>query len=264
MAKAVDAAYQAIRVGILSGEFPQGSHLTAQQLAAATGLSRTPVREAMRRLHAEGMIRFIANRGAFVSSWTQEEIDQIYELRVILESFAAQEAAHRISPAQLNELRDIAVEMKRLVAFDKPDLTAIAVSNDRFHKAVLAAAGNARLSDLLAAIVEAPLVFNTFRRYKLHELQRSAAQHLELVRSFEARDPDWARSVMTSHIRSARHTLARTDNGADRANLEDDAQTLHADTPPAPEGSTSKRRAKPPRQSPEALPRSGPRATPKG
>lgn len=217
MAKAVDAAYQAIRVGILSGEFPQGSHITAQQLAEATGLSRTPVREAMRRLHAEGLIRFIANRGAFVSSWTSDEIDQIYELRVILESFAAQEAARRMTPEQLSELQDLASEMQTLVDVEKPDLNAIAVANDRFHKAVLAAAGNARLSDLLGAIVEAPLVFNTFRRYKLHELQRSATQHWELVRSFEAHDPDWARSVMTSHIRSARHTLTRDEHAEEQA-----------------------------------------------
>jgi DNA-binding GntR family transcriptional regulator len=259
MAKAVDAAYQAIRVGILSGEVPQGSHLTAQQLAEATGLSRTPVREAMRRLHAEGMIRFIANRGAFVSSWTPDEIDQIYELRVILESFAAQEAARRISPEQLKELREIATDMQALVDVDKPDLAAVAVANDRFHKTVLAAAGNSRLSDLLSAIVEAPLVFNTFRRYKQHELQRSATQHLELVRSFEAHDPEWARSVMTSHIRSARHTLARADNGADVAMGEDgdDNSSAHE--------ASSKRRAKAPRQpAPNGRASSAPRHTSKG
>ena len=66
MAAAVDKAYLAIRDGIVNGAFPPGSHLTAQSLASATAMSRTPVREAMRRLHAEGLIQFIPHRGAFV------------------------------------------------------------------------------------------------------------------------------------------------------------------------------------------------------
>ena len=66
MAAAVERAYLAIREGIVSGAYAPGRHLTAQELASATSVSRTPVREAMRRLHAEGLIRFIPNRGAFV------------------------------------------------------------------------------------------------------------------------------------------------------------------------------------------------------
>jgi len=207
MSKAVDVAYAAIRDGILSGDFPQGSHITAQQLAEATSLSRTPVREAMRRLHAEGLIRFIPNRGAFVSSWTEDEIAQTYELRVLLESFAAREAAVAITDERLADLRQLALEMRDLALAEPADVAAIAQVNDKFHKAVLEAAGNARLRDLLNAIVEVPLVLNTFRRYTAAELRRSAAQHLELVEAFEAHDPAWAQSVMTAHIRSARHTL---------------------------------------------------------
>lgn len=209
MAKAVDVAYRAIREGILSGEYPQGAHITAQQLAEASGLSRTPVREAMRRLHAEGLIRFIPNRGAFVSSWTEDEIQQVYELRILLESFAAQEAAKRIDPEQVERLRALAVGMRDLVAQEPVDVKAVAQVNDEFHKLVLEACGNVRLRDLLGAIVEVPLQLNTFRRYSLEQLKRSAAQHLEMVSAFETSDPDWARSIMTAHIRSARHTLMR-------------------------------------------------------
>src|SRR3546814_11933686 len=89
MAGAVGSGNRAIREGILAGEFPQGSHMTGRQLAEATELSRTPVREAMRRLDAEGLITLIPNRGAFVARWSEDEIKQIYELRVLLESFAA-------------------------------------------------------------------------------------------------------------------------------------------------------------------------------
>jgi len=207
MAKAVDSAYRAIREGILAGTFAQGSHITARQLAEATGLSRTPVREAMRRLDAEGMISLIPNRGAFVASWSENEIEQIYELRVLLESFAAQMAAERINNAQLAELQALAHEMSHLVEQRPVDVEAIAEVNDKFHKGVLEACANPRLRDLLGTITEVPLQLSTFRRYSIEELRRSAAQHEELVAALTVGDADWARSVMTAHIRSARHTL---------------------------------------------------------
>lgn len=209
MAEAVDSAYRAVREGILAGEFSQGSHITARQLAEATGLSRTPVREAMRRLDAEGLITLIPNRGAFVARWSEDEITQIYELRVLLESFAAQVAAERIGDAEREELQTLADEMGRLVEERPIDVDAIAEVNDRFHKGVLEACGNRRLRDLLGTITEVPLQLSTFRRYTVDELRRSAAQHAELVSALAAGDPDWARSVMTAHIRSARHTLLK-------------------------------------------------------
>lgn len=213
MAEAVDSAYRAIRDGILAREFPQGSHITARQLAEATGLSRTPVREAMRRLDAEGLIKLIPNRGAFVARWSEDEINHIYELRVLLESFAAQTAADRISEEERDHLGELADEMSRLVEQRPIDVDAIAEVNNRFHKGLLEACGNTRLRDLLGTITEVPLQLSTFRRYSVDELRRSAAQHAELVAALHARDPDWARSVMTAHIRSARHTLLNNPQG---------------------------------------------------
>lgn len=210
MAKAVDSAYRAIREGILAGTFAQGSHITARQLAEATGLSRTPVREAMRGLEAEGLITLIPNRGAFVARWTEKEIKQIYELRVLLESFAAQVAAERITDEQRDELQELAAEMGRLVEQRPVDIEAVAEVNDRFHKGVLEACGNPRLRDLLGTITELPLQLSTFRRYSVEELRRSAMQHAELVSALMVRDGDWARGVMTAHIRSARHTLLKS------------------------------------------------------
>lgn len=210
MAKAVDSAYRAIREGILAGTFAQGSHITARQLAEATGLSRTPVREAMRGLEAEGLITLIPNRGAFVARWTEKEIKQIYELRVLLESFAAQVAAERITDEQRDELQELAAEMGRLVEQRPVDIEAVAEVNDRFHKGVLEACGNPRLRDLLGTITELPLQLSTFRRYSVEELRRSAMQHAELVAALMVRDGDWARGVMTAHIRSARHTLLKS------------------------------------------------------
>jgi DNA-binding GntR family transcriptional regulator len=211
LAAAVDKAYLAIRDGIVRGQFAPGAHLTAQELAAASGLSRTPVREAMRRLHAEGLIEFIPHRGAFVTRIDEREIHNIYDLRVALEGYAAHAAARNRTPAQLDRLRWLASTMQALVEENEDAmLEKLAELNNEFHRLIVAASHNSRLPSALSAIVEVPLVLKTFRRYDFEELRRSMNQHLELVAAFAAGDSSWARSVMTSHILSAQNTLLRT------------------------------------------------------
>jgi len=211
MAAAVEKAYQTIRDGIISGAYRPGAHLTAQGLAGTTGLSRTPVREAMRRLHAEGLIAFIPHRGAFVSHLDERDIEKIYDLRVVLESYAAETAAAEATQAQIDELAELAAGMAAVLDAGGPAMVEeVAALNNRFHKLIVTAAANPRLDAAMAYIVEAPLILRTFRRYDLSELRRSNGQHLELVAAIAARDPAWARSVMTSHILSGRNTLLRS------------------------------------------------------
>lgn len=215
MAAAVEKAYIAIRQGIVCGAYGPGEHLTANELATANGLSRTPVREAMRRLHTEGLIRFVPHRGAFVTHFDDSDIDKIYDLRVLLEGHAAEAAARNGTPAQLEMLRDIAANIAELVD-DGADgaLQKIPELNNSFHKLIVKAADNAKLEAALASIVEVPLVLRTFRRYQADELQRSARQHIELVEALEAKDPNWAKSVMTCHILAARQVLLSNVAGA--------------------------------------------------
>jgi len=211
MAAAVEKAYQAIREGIVSGAYPPGSHLTAQDLAAASGLSRTPVREAMRRLHTEGLISFIPHRGAFVAQMEQRDIQKIYDLRLVLEGFAAEAAATEATDAQISELDRLAAEMADAVEQGGEKwVEQITRINNSFHKLIVTAAANPRLEVALASIVEVPLVLRTFRRYSLDDMRRSTAQHKELVQAIRARDGAWARSVMTSHIHAARTALLRS------------------------------------------------------
>lgn len=210
MAKAVDKAYSIIRDGITSGRYQQGSHLTAQGLADDSGLSRTPVREAMRRLHSEGLIEIIPNRGAFVASWDEDDIAQYFDLCMVLESFAAELAARRITEDELAELHGLVREMNALVEQEPAPMEEIKRVNDAFHNSIMSASGNARLENYLSSMIEAELVANTLRRYNAEELRRSAMQHAELVDALEARDPVWAKSVMTTHQLSARHAFMRS------------------------------------------------------
>src|SRR5688572_27760278 len=189
MAAAVDKAYQTIRDGIVSGAYPPGSHLTAQALAGASGLSRTPVREAMRRLHAEGLISFIPHRGAFVAHLDERDIHKIYDLRVVLEGYAAETAATEAEDAQVAELDRLAVQMSEAIEQQSPSMIEeVTRLNNGFHKLIVTAAANPRLEVALTSIVEVPLVLRTFRRYSVDEMRRSTTQHLELVSALRARD----------------------------------------------------------------------------
>lgn len=214
MAEAVERAYQAIRGGIVAGTYPGGAHLRAADLAESLGVSRTPVREALRRLHAEGLVNFRANHGAFVSSWSRADLDEVFGLRAHLESYAADLAATALSPAGIDELARLAEAMSELVARQRPDFVdALIEANSRFHRIITEAAAHPRLAAMIATVVEAQLVTRTFQFYTREALERSMAHHHELVAAFRVRDGRWAASVMTSHVHAAHHAN-RAANGA--------------------------------------------------
>jgi DNA-binding GntR family transcriptional regulator len=210
MAAAVDKAYSAIRDGIASGQFSSGAHLTAQNLASATGLSRTPVREAMRRLHAEGLIEFIPHRGAFVRQLGEREIYKIYDLIILLESHGAEAAAQNATQDQINEMQDLVQRMEELIQRGA-SADEVADYNGRFHRLVVAAAHNSWLESAFRVIADVPQVMNTFRAYQPDELRRSQIQHQELLLAIGSRDAAWARAIMESHVMAARNVLIRAD-----------------------------------------------------
>jgi DNA-binding GntR family transcriptional regulator len=203
--RAVDKAYTAVRSGIIEGRYEPNARITEQEVAAAAGVSRTPAREALRRLHAEGLVIFTPNVGAVIAQWTQADADEIFDLRALLESYAAAQAARLITAESLDQMRRSA-EAQLLEARERSDgyLERISVLNSQFHRLLLSAANSPRLEQALMALLEAPLIMKTFRRYSVDSLERSALHHLELVQAFEARDPDWAASVMRSHILAAK------------------------------------------------------------
>jgi len=208
--RAVDKAYQTVKQGILAGRFPPGSRITEHEIAAAAGVSRTPVREALRRLQAEGLVDFTPNFGAVITAWSDSDVDEVFQLRALLESHGARRAAALARPEQLAELRRLAEEQFRESTERRAGyLDRIAELNSRFHHALQNMASSPRLTRALAALIEAPLMMRTFHKYSPDDLQRSAMHHLEICSALEARDGDWAASVMASHVHAARGALGR-------------------------------------------------------
>ena len=208
--RAVDKAYEAVRSGIIAGRYLAGARLTEQEVATTVGVSRTPVREALRRLDAEGLVEFTPKLGAVVTTWSEADSDEIFDLRAMLESYGARRATIRATDEQIAELRRLAAAQYHESVERKPGhLDRIAELNSQFHRRLQEAATSQRLGRALAGLIEAPMMMRTFLKYTPEDLQRSAQHHLEIVRALQARDADWAASVMLSHIHAARGALNR-------------------------------------------------------
>jgi DNA-binding GntR family transcriptional regulator len=205
---AADQAYAYVRERVLCGDFPSGTRLTEWQIADALGTSRTPVREAMRRLVGDGVLRFQRNVGTFVGSYTAKEIAELFELRALLESEVAAAAARAISADQLAQLRALQSQIEEQgVALDRANLLRIAALNRDFHRLIAQASDSPRMTSMLVNAIEAPVVQQTFSRYSAEQLQRSFHHHRELIDAFSVRDSAWARDAMSCHVRAARFAM---------------------------------------------------------
>ncbi len=216
MATIAEKAYSAIRERVLSGEYPAGSRLREEELAEAVGVSRTPVREALRRLDAEGVVEFVPNRGAKVAVWSRQDLEEIFSLRALLEGYGARLAASKMEPAELEELAALADQMETIARRGiEGHYDQMALLNGRFHRLVVEAARNRRLATLVGSIVELPLQQRTLRRYSDEDLTRSMRQHRELIDALAAGDTKWAEAVMQAHVLAARHALEATGRAAE-------------------------------------------------
>ena len=205
MSKAADTAYRHIRGEILSGALEPGAPLREEALAAAAGVSRTPIREALRRLEAERFVQRSDTQRSFVADLSADDIAEGFALRAMLEGHAAARAAERITVAQIAAMAEHNAAIG--VAADAPgiDVPAFLLHNRAFHAIVTEAAGSERLAAMLATVVEQPIVLRTARHYDREAVIRSHAEHDELIGAFRRADADWARAVMTAHIRRAFH-----------------------------------------------------------
>ncbi len=207
MAKAAETAYEAVRAGILSGEFARGQRLREEELALRAGVSRTPVREALRRLDAEGLVEFTPNRGARVVAWSAQTLEDNYEVRAMLESYGARLAAERITDEELDSIAQIAARMTALSRKGAAAADELTVLNGDFHRAILRASRHTQLDTIVRGIMDTPLIFRTFQRYGVERMRTSVRQHEELVQALRARDGVWAEAVMRAHILAARSTI---------------------------------------------------------
>lgn len=203
MSRASDHAYNRIREMIMTGDLAAGTQIREEQLALACGVSRTPVRDAMRRLEADHFIFRNDSQRRFVTEWSREDAKDSFELRTILESLAAKRAAERITGEEIVKLKQYNREIFSAVNADQPNVPAFLEANRKFHAAIEKAAASRRLKKMLGAVIEQPLVLRTALQYDQTNLMRAYHEHAELIAAFESNDGEWASAVMTAHIRRA-------------------------------------------------------------
>ena len=207
---AVDVAYQAIRRAIIEGAYPAGSRLPEEELSERIGVSRTPIRQALRQLEHQGHVELRPRRGAWVSSWTEEDIAEVYGVRAQLESYGAQLAAQKIGALELRHLEECCLRMEAIEDARQPGfLDELGELNNEFHASLLRATGNRRLMISLASIVETPLILRVYHSYDERRRYEAMRHHREILGAVAARDGEWAAATMRVHILSARSALLR-------------------------------------------------------
>jgi DNA-binding GntR family transcriptional regulator len=201
-----------VRRRILVGECRPGERLVEEQIAVELGVSRTPVRQALTMLEAEGLVEMVPNRGAMVCSFSPEEVWEIYDLRAVLEGHAARRAADRIGASEWRRLGELAEEMERLEheiegsgsGSPGEEIRRLVASNQEFHGAILEASRNHRLEKLVQRTVQVPLVFRAFFWYTPRERAVSNHYHRKILESLEAGDGERAEIVMREHVYEGR------------------------------------------------------------
>lgn len=197
-----ERAYAHIRRGIIEGRYPPGARLVEAQLSTSVGASRTPVREALRRLASEGLVVTERNRGAHVRPLDRAAIADLYDVRARLEGYGAELAATRATDDDIGALRAAADRFDRAGStWERED------ANRRFHQRLLLASRHERLPALVAGAVDAPLVFQALQRFSPAEMERSALFHHLIADAVARRDGHRASRLMTEHILQGRDAL---------------------------------------------------------
>ena len=198
-------AMERIREAIIDGRLTPGLRLKEEALARQFGLSRTPVREALLILQAEGLLEGTPNRGATVRAYSEDDLAEMYDLRAVLEGHASHRAAERITDEHVTDLQASNRRFARLSV--RRDIQKVIDENLRFHAIILDASGSPRLDDLVHSVVQLPLVYRSFVWYSDKEKRISAHYHEKLAQALEDRDAERAELIMKEHVYEARDFL---------------------------------------------------------
>ena len=193
------ALASAIRERVIRGQYPPGHRLTEDDLAEQYGVSRIPVREALRLLEGEGFVRVKPYSGTFVAELTAQDAADLLEIRGVLEPLAAARAAETRTNDHLEALRQILADGNAALAVD--DLEQLAELNTQFHTLLTEASGNTSLTQIIGGLK------NKITWVYSVELPRRAAdswaEHRLIINALERSDADSARALMVAHVRSA-------------------------------------------------------------
>lgn len=200
-----ETTYELLCDEIRSGKLPPGSRLRETEIAERLAVSRTPVREAIRRLEAEGLVDHLPRSGAVVRKLDYPELMELYEMRTVLEGTAARLAARAASPVELEELQAINEEMHRAAGQSDVVITL----NRQFHRLLLDAARNRFLLRAMATVENTLMILGTSSMAKPDRAREAVAEHREVLDALLARDGAAAEAAMRRHMERAQSARLR-------------------------------------------------------
>jgi DNA-binding GntR family transcriptional regulator len=206
-----DYVLQELRTGILSGKYPVGSKLDQQALATELGASHIPIRESLRQLEAEGLVRILPRRGAFVSELSIAELREIYLIRQALEPIATRLAVPHLSPSTVQRLRGVIDRMSHLYE----DQERWQQLNRQFHFAIYTDAQSPFLLQFIGLLWDRSSLFrNYYTRLETHR-DHSQQAHTEILDACVGHDAEAAASAMTDHIQEASREFTKDGTSVD-------------------------------------------------
>lgn len=198
-----------LRQRIFAHELPPGTWIDEQKLAEQYGISRTPLREALKVLASEGLVELKPRRGCYVTEISRQDLDDIFPLMAMLEGRCAAEAVRRARPADVSALQGIHDRLEAAARDGRID--AFFEANQEFHKQIQELAGNRWM---LSVIQDLRKVLKLSRLHSLSlegRLQQSLDEHRAIMAAFKASDADQAETLMHDHLLSGREALVKMD-----------------------------------------------------
>jgi DNA-binding GntR family transcriptional regulator len=205
------SVYEVLVELVVGGSLRPGQHLVEAELARQLGVSRQPVREALHRLEAEGWVDLRPSQGAYVHVPTDTEVDQLLDVRELLEGATARLAARAATPEAVTSLR--ATWQDGMAAVESGDVAATVAANNDFHAAVAAIAGNVVLAELSEIVGRRVRWY--YRQVAPARGHESWSEHAELVAAIEAGDEDRAAALARVHTERTRTAYHRPATAAD-------------------------------------------------
>jgi DNA-binding GntR family transcriptional regulator len=198
----VNQAYKELKRIILEYRVPLGGKLNEGELAAALGISRTPVREAINRLEKEGLVQIFPQRGAFVVRFSEKDVFELFLIRENLEGLAARLAAERINEENLVKLESCIQGFQE--PFTEKDVQRYAKEDFRFHQTIVAVSDAQRLIKMISTLYDHIRIFRLTTLGLSSRMKTSLAEHRLLIEAFQRRDSEQAEQMMRQHIHHVR------------------------------------------------------------
>lgn len=210
-----DVVVDNIRQAIISGEFPAGMRLMELQLAEEMGVSRTPVREAIRKMELEGLVVMIPRRGAYVADISIKDINEVYEIRTALDVLAAGLAAERIDDDEIKEMKQLLDADKPLVA--AKDYPKIIENDTAFHDVIYKASRNKRCMNIISNLREQITAIRGRSMPYPGRLETMLKEHENIYEAIAQRSVDKAQKAVRTHMENAERTLLKVIEANEKA-----------------------------------------------